>query len=535
MSEPPALLPDPASPAPAPAEPPALPQAESTVPTDLAPPATRRERLAWYFGAMLLSVVLATVGMQLWNRDLHAPFYYDLDAMLYLPLVKTTLENGSHWRTAWSYELFEPNAVVPLGFGPDPDLLYVRAEQAGRAAVFEVNLRDPALPRKLVLDATGRDVTGGLVRDPASGRVLGVRGARGDSGGDDGLAASFWDPATHTLARAIDEALPGRFNRLLGFAGNGARYLVYSSGNGQPGRFLVGDRGPGQLQVMQLVGAQYPELEGVALPRKQAFTITARDGLKLPAFLTLPSLPSSQDGAAPQRLPAVLLPHGGPLGADTLDFDPLAQFLAHRGYAVLQVNFRGSAGQGYDFAKAGLKRWGLEMQDDLTDALAWLVQRGTADPARVCIAGGSYGGYAALMGGAKTPLLYRCIVSLAGVSDLPDLAAHQARYVNGLDVFSRQVGAAWGDREQLAATSPSRLAAQFQAPVLLVHGTNDRSVPYAQAETMMKALQAAGKDVRLVTLDKGDHFLSDQSHRLQFYRALEDFLARHIGTAEPAK
>ena len=171
------------------------------------------------------------------------------------------------------------------------------------------------------------------------------------------------------------------------------------------------------------------------------------------------------------------------------------------------------------------------MQDDLTDAVRWAVQRGTADPARVCIVGGSYGGYAALMGGAKTPELYRCVVSLAGVSDLLELARFKAHYVNGADVFSKQIGSTWDDRQQLKDTSPQRLAASFQAPVLLLHGTDDRVVPFEQSQAMADALKSAGKAVRLVKLEGGDHSLTFQSHRVQFYSELESFLAVNLRAA----
>jgi dipeptidyl aminopeptidase/acylaminoacyl peptidase len=329
-------------------------------------------------------------------------------------------------------------------------------------------------------------------------------------------ASGLWDAEAQKLARAIDAALPGRSNRLLQFTADGSHYLLYSSGNAIPGQFMVGDRASGQLS---LLAAQYPEIAPQATSPKQALTLKARDGLVLPAFLTLPK-------AGPmQALPAVILPHGGPISADTLDFDPLAAFLADRGYAVLQVNFRGSAGLGFEYRNAGLQRWGREMQDDLSDAVRWLVERGTADPKRVCIVGGSYGGYAALMGGASTPGLYRCVVSLAGVSDLPELASWRAKYVNGRAVFERQVG---GDSDALKQTSPRRLAAQFQAPVLLVHGTDDRSVPYAQSVAMDEALAKAGKPHQLVTLEGGDHFLSHAADRLRFYRELESFLAQQL-------
>ncbi len=426
---------------------------------------------------------------------------------------------GENWRTAWTYELFDRNSVEPLGFGSDVNQLFVLADHEGRRALFEVDLRDPALPRKLVLASARGGVSGSLVRAALTNQPVGVRG--GDAGE---AAASYWDSEVQTLVRAIDAALPGRYNRLLQFSGDGSRYLIYSSGNGQPPQYMVGDRSSDTLNVL---GRLYPELAAGMVARKQALTVTARDGLKLPAFLTLP------EGVAPQKLPLVLLPHGGPISRDGLDFDPLTSFLASRGYAVLQVNYRGSAGLGFERVNAGLKRWGLEMQDDLTDAVQWAVERGTADPARVCIVGGGYGGYAALMGGAKTPEIYRCVVSLAGISDLISMANFRAHYVNGADVFSKQVGSTWDDRQQLKDTSPRRLVANFKVPVLLLHGTDDHVVPFEQSQEMADALKDAGKNVRLVKLEGGDNGLSFQSHRVQFYSELEGFLAANLGPTGP--
>jgi acetyl esterase/lipase len=423
--------------------------------------------------------------------------------------------DGSNWRTAWRFGLFDRAAVWPLGFGVDPNKLYVSADHDGRAAVYEVNLADPQLQRRLLLADEDFDVGGELMRAPKTQEVIGVRSeVHGDA------SAGIWDPRIKGLVAGIDKALPERRNRLLELSEDGKRYLLYSSGNGVSGQYFVGLRDQGTLT---LLADEYPALSDQVLPRKRGFEITARDGRRVPVLLTLPA-----GDASPKGLPAVLLPHGGPIAMDSSDFDPLVEFLADRGYAVLQVNFRGSAGFGHAHLSAGLKRWGLEMQDDLSDAVKWLTEGGVADPARVCIVGGSYGGYAALMGGAKTPELYRCIVSFAGVSDLIDLGAYEAQFVEGRAVYSEQVGSLWSDRSQLKATSPSRLAEQFRAPVLLLHGTLDRRVPYEQSETMADALKSAGKPFKLVRQEGGDHHLSSQPQRTEFYRELEAFLAQHL-------
>ena len=204
--------------------------------------------------------------------------------------VRVCNPDGSNWRTAWAYELLSRDAVLPLGFGPDPEHLYISADHEGRKAVFEVDLRDPALTRRLLLADAQRDVASTLLRDTASGRAVGVLGSSAD-----GMAGRLWDPDAQALARSVDAALPGRFNRLLQYSAEGGRYLVYSSGNGQPGQYMVGDRASGTLS---LVGKLYPDLAPEVMVRKQAATVTARDGLQLPVLLSLPA------GVAPRNCQA---------------------------------------------------------------------------------------------------------------------------------------------------------------------------------------------------------------------------------------
>lgn len=430
--------------------------------------------------------------------------------------------DGKDWRTLWAFEDLR-EGVWPLGFGLDPQELYVRAYHEGRMAVFTVRLDEPGLPRRLRLAHPQRDVGGQLIRSPATGEVLGLRA----SGGDDGVSgeprAELWEPAWRSLARGIDKALPQRGNYLIDISRDEQRYLVHSSGNGKPGDYYLGLRGRGELA---LLAETYPALDPDQLVGKRTVTIRARDGLSLDAYLTLPKGRTAGDGGAP--LPMVLLPHGGPHSSDDQDFDPWTELLADRGLAVLQVNFRGSEGYGYEFEAAGLKRWGLEMQDDLTDAVAWAAAQRIADPARVCIVGASYGGYAALMGAVKTPELYRCAASFAGVTDLPDLIAFQSDYIGGREAAERMIGKTWGDRERLRATSPALQAERIRVPVLLVHGTDDRSVPVEQGQDMAKALRRAGKTYRYIEQEGGDHHLSQYRHRLEFFEALEAFLDEHL-------
>jgi len=298
------------------------------------------------------------------------------------------------------------------------------------------------------------------------------------------------------------------------------RYLVYSSNGQTPGQIFLGDDRANKLELFAL---SYPGLSQKDMATKTKVSIKARDGLELPAYLTVPQ------GVEAKKLPMVMLVHGGPQHHDDADFDTWAQFLANRGYAVLQVNYRGSTGFGRGLMAAGLKRWGMEMQDDLTDAAQWAIANGTADPKRLCIVGASFGGYSALMGVAKTPELYQCAVSFAGVSDLVELGRDHREFGGAEGVYDIQVGSVDKDADRLRQTSPRYLASQIKVPVLLIHGTEDRSVLFEQGQYMDEALTAAGKPHRFIKQERGDHHLSLYEHGLQFFKELEGFLAQHLG------
>lgn len=431
--------------------------------------------------------------------------------------------DGKNWRTLWRTGVGR-DEIDPIGFGRDPQELFVRADHEGRKAIWSVRLDDPSLTKRLRLADKHYDITSGLLRLPATGEVLGLRTHREDQNRSSDPDANLWNPAWREIARAIDKQLPKADNRIVEMSEDGQRFIVLSSSPSRPDRYYLGNGADGKLV---LLGDTYPDLAGVPLATKRMLQVKARDGLMLNSFLTLPLGRALDDKGPP--LPMVLLPHGGPAGHDDENFDPWTEFLANRGYAVLQVNFRGSSGHGSEFELAGLRRWGLEMQDDLTDAVQWAVGRQVADAGRICIVGASYGGYAALMGAVKTPDLYRCAASFAGVSDLQDLIAHYSDYIGGNEAMERQIGKYWGDRARLRATSPALQAEHIRVPVLLVHGTSDRSVPVEQSVGMAKALRKAGKTVRYIEQEGGDHNLTRTTYHVQWLSEVEKFLDQNLG------
>jgi len=253
---------------------------------------------------------------------------------------------------------------------------------------------------------------------------------------------------------------------------------------------------------------------------------TARDGLKIPAYLTLPAGLTPEDT---HNIPFVVLPHGGPNARDFKRFDWLTQLIVNQGYGVLQMNFRGSTGYGVAFRKAGDKQWGQAMQDDITDGTHWLVEQGMANAGKICIVGGSYGGYAALMGVVKEPDLYRCAVSFNGVADLSRLVSLANRYLGGR-FSTRHIGRLWKDRKMLANNSPINLVANLKAPILLVHGEKDRVVDIRQSKKMAKVLNRQKPGLsEFVELPGGDHYLSGYENRITFAKTMTEFLQTHLG------
>ena len=295
-------------------------------------------------------------------------------------------------------------------------------------------------------------------------------------------------------------------------------------------RLLVKTEGPGDPETWWLVditthhadplGYSYDVQPGDVGPMKPVH-YTAADGLKMEGVLTLPP-----DRPA-RSLPAIILPHGGPAAYDTIRFDWIAQAFASRGYAVFQPNFRGSTGYGVAFETAGSGEWGRKMQTDLSDGLAELVRQGVVNPARVCIVGASYGGYAALAGVTLQHGVYRCAVAIAGIGDLTRMVTGDIADSGDDPTLTRNLRREIGTGRDLKAVSPIRFVDKVDAPVLLIHGKDDTVVKFEQSSDMADALRRAGKPVEFVTLKAEDHWLSKSDTRLQMLEASVNFVLRH--------
>jgi dipeptidyl aminopeptidase/acylaminoacyl peptidase len=334
---------------------------------------------------------------------------------------------------------------------------------------------------------------------------------------DDRHRIHWFDESMKMLQSEIDKALPGRINRVISFSRARNKLLIWTYKPDDPGNYYYYDRDAG---VMNRFGTVFGQLRGKKLAPMSYVSYVARDGLKIHGYLTLPV------GREPKNLPVILMPHGGPFARDSWAYDSWVQLLANRGYAVFQPNYRGSTGYGKVFFEKGLGEYGRGMQNDVLDGLQWLVRERIADPKRVCIVGGSYGGYSALLGATQTPELFKCAVSYAGISDADAQLKYQRRFFRAKG-YKRWQEKIKGTAEDLKAVSPLLMVDKTNVPMLIAHGTKDRNVPFSQSQKMVTALTKAGKSVEWIKFEGQAHGFEDETDSFVFLKAMDDFLAKH--------
>lgn len=418
---------------------------------------------------------------------------------------------GNDWRLV-NDEAVSGTAWQPVGFSADNTVAYLDAVQkSGPNAVLAYET------------ATGKttQVLRDAVADPA--RHLYVQGRPIGAVFMDGKPKlAFYDEkdSRARLYRSLEAALAPEPVMITSETDDGRYALVETWSDRSPGDFYLFDT---QAKKMSHLLSRRSWFDPAKMAEMRPFSFAARDGLMLHGYLTLPV------GRSERNLPMVVMPHGGPYGIqDHWGFDGDVQMLADAGYAVLQLNFRGSGGYGQAFQEAGAKEWGGKMQNDLTDATRWAVGQGYADAKRICIYGGSYGGYAALMGVAKEPDLYRCAVGYVGVYDLPAMQKEDARNSNRMGRWSSE----WvGDLASLAAVSPNRMADRIKVPVFLAAGGEDEVAPIAHSKMMEAALVKAGASVETLYYPNEGHGFYLEANRAEFASRLLAFLSRHLGGA----
>ncbi len=427
------------------------------------------------------------------------------------------------WREIVRWPLPETGSVLyqkVLGFTPDGASLYVQSPQ------------DSEMTRLVVMDADDGTVSRVLAEDPKMD-----------------IWNTWWvpqvvrHPTTHAIQavgfcyltpewRVLDEAIRedfevlsdqgnGRFFKVMGRDHADTLWMIQYYADISPDAYALYDR---TTKTLTPLFESRPELAEYTLAPTRPVVIPSRDGLDLPSYLTLPV------GVEPRNLPLVLVPHGGPWARDDWEFDPWVQLLANRGYAALQVNFRGSVGYGKSFINAATGEWGGAMQNDLTDAVQWLVQEGIADPERVGIMGASYGGYATLAGITFTPEVYRCAVAMVAPSNLrtlfesfpPYWGVRKKRWV-------WRVGPVETDPAFNERVSPLYHVERIEAPLLISHGANDPRVKLSESEAIVSAMQKKDLEVTFVVYPDEGHGLGRTPNLLDFMGRTEEFLQEHLG------
>ena len=337
---------------------------------------------------------------------------------------------------------------------------------------------------------------------------------------DDMPRTKYFDPAMQRVQDSLEAAYPGQTVTIESKDEAGSEYVILTEG---PKNSPILSLFIAANHQANIIDEAYDSIKPSDLGDVKPYPYKSRDGIDIHAYLTLPP------GRDPHNLPTVIFPHGGPEARDYMSFDWWAQFMASRGYAVFQPNFRGSTGYGEQFVRAGDGEWAGKVQDDVQDGVKKLIADGISDPKRICIVGASYGGYMALAGATFSPDLYACAVSYAGMSDLDRMLETGTLIESeGITVWKRRIGADVDSRKP-AAASPANFADRVRIPILLIHSDKDITVPIEQSQIEQRALKRAGKQVEFVTLEGDDHYLEYGDTRIKLLKEIERFLASNIG------
>ena len=425
----------------------------------------------------------------------------------------------SEWKIAHSTHEFDGPVFAPLGFAADNKTLYVSTNEGRDTAALYTFDPDSGELGELIVADDRADVSG-LQLSPMDHRPLYAAWQY------ERPEKVMLDEEFAALQAAVDGAFPDNYNSIADISDDESRVLIYSSSDRDPGAYYLYDKSVGAIEFF---AQPRPWINADDMSEMTPVRYAARDGETIHAYLTVPA------GSEAENLPLIINPHGGPYGIrDSWGYRPETQFLANRGYAVMQINYRGSGGFGQRFRDIAWQKWGLEMQDDITDGVLWAIEQGIADPDRICISGASYGGYATMAGITKTPELYQCAVNYVGVVDLIALLDHHHDFRDGADYLQawgkRAIGDRRKDRERLLATSPINHLDKVRVPLYVVHGKRDPRVPHdTQYVPLVRKLRGTEIDYKTLVKNKEGHGFRKQENRVELYTELEKFFAQHIG------
>ncbi|MFM9079044.1 MAG: prolyl oligopeptidase family serine peptidase [Opitutaceae bacterium] len=425
----------------------------------------------------------------------------------------------------------------PSVFAKDGRTLYVKSFMEHDTAAIrtldpETGAWGPVLfhhPRVEPGDRLANYRRGGLSsRAAGDGLIFNPAGELAGIGFTDDYAEVKWlDPEMAKLAKDLDAALTGTRNQIASSTADGKMMVILAASDRDPGTFYLFDR---TKQEMSVIGRTRPKIDPARMAEMRPIRFQARDGLEIPGYISVPA------GKELKKLPMVLIPHGGPYGPrDTWGWNEQIQFLASRGYAVLQVNYRGSGGYGLSFQRGGYREWGGKMQDDLTDGVRWCIEQGYADPARVGIFGASYGGYATMAALTLTPDLFCLGINYVGVADLelragggrgftPPRILEEARNITNLDPVK--------DADRMSAVNPINHIPAIRAPLLAAYGKNDPRVRFDQWQKLESRLKQHGKEFEAIVEENEGHGFRKLENKLAFYAKVEAFLDRNMNIPE---
>ena len=425
----------------------------------------------------------------------------------------------NEWRKLATSTWASGDTIDPILFSNDNEL-YVRANNGkDTRALYRMNLDNGQLDAEPVIGLKGYDLSATLIYSERQKKVLGMRYEMAK------MATLWFDPALKEQQQQIDAMLPATTN-LVSFADRSDTRLalVHAFSDVDPGSWYLFDL---DKQQKIRLGTARKDIHPEQMSEKNRVSYRARDGLEIPAYLTLPNQRQEKN------LPMVVLVHGGPyVRGGHWDWNPQVQFLASRGYAVLEPDFRGSTGYGDKHFRAGMKQWGLAMQDDIADGAQWAIAEGVADPKRICIAGASYGGYSVLMGLIRNPELFRCGINWVGVTDInllydihwSDMSDEWKWY--GMPVL---IGDQKADAAQLKASSPLENATRITQPLLMAYGKKDRRVPIEHGEKFYRAVKERNPAVEMIIYPEEGHGFRLLKNNVDFWTRSEQFLQQHIG------
>ena len=413
------------------------------------------------------------------------------------------------WETLVKEDLIDRNRkFTPVGFSADENIIYIfKPNEYGNRSYYYYDVAN----KKILDQIAGRENMDirNLIYDE-NGQVNGYEYYDGK------LVSVYFDKKDRQIQALLKKNFPDHVSIIVSHDKAKHKFIILVTSPVQPGRYFYLDI---ENRILRFYGSRNPSVDQSKLSPMKNITFKARDGLDIPAYLSLP-----KNSKKAEKLPTVILPHGGPRGRDRWGYDYWVQFLTTRGYAVLQVNYRGSTGYSMTFRDRGYHEWGGRMLDDINDGARWLIAQGIADKDRLCIMGGSYGGYAALQSLVKEPGLYKCSIAFAPVTDVYRMLGERKKFM-----FSKwMVHYVKSDEQSLSEISPIRNIKKINIPILLLHGTKDRVVLFQQGKNFANALRSKKKDIRFVKFEEGDHYLSKQEHRIEFLKEVENFLEKNL-------